>query len=97
MYSSDTPVFNVHSAAGLQTKVWFEIMFYLCRRGQENLPEMNKSTFAVATEGERCYVHQVVDEMDKHHRENSDDSVTEGRVYDIPGIFLENKCKNTAI
>ena len=72
-------------------------MFYLCRRGQENLREMNKSTFAVATEGERCYVHQVVDEMDKHHRENSDDSVTEGRVYDIPGIFLENKCKNTAI
>jgi len=56
LYSSDTPVFNVNSAAGLQSKVWFEIMFYLCRRGQENLREMKKSTFAVATEGERRYV-----------------------------------------
>ena len=51
----------------------------------------------MATEGERRYVHQVVDEMDKNHRENWDDSVTEGRMYDIPAIFLENKYKNTAI
>ena len=58
---------------------------------------MNKSTFSVATEGDRRYIHHVVDEMDKNHRENSDDSVTEGRVYDISGIYLENKSKNTAI
>jgi hypothetical protein len=24
--------------------------------------------------------------MDKNHRETSDDSVTEGRLYDLPGI-----------
>ena len=58
---------------------------------------MNMSTFSVATEGDSRYVHHVVDEMDKNHRENSDDSVTEGRVYDISCIYLENKSKNTAI
>ena len=29
--------------AGLQEKVWFDIMFYLCRRGRENPRKMTKS------------------------------------------------------
>ena len=39
--------FNTDTPAGLQEKVWFDIMFYLCRRGRENLREMTKSTYFV--------------------------------------------------
>ncbi|WAR14212.1 hypothetical protein MAR_004317 [Mya arenaria] len=39
--------FNVNTPCGLQNKVWFDIMYHLCRRGQENLREMKKTTFAV--------------------------------------------------
>ena len=41
LYSS----FDLNSPTGLLEKVWFDIMFFLCRRGCENLRDMNKSTF----------------------------------------------------
>jgi hypothetical protein len=47
---------------------------------------MSKSTFAIVSEGGSQYIQQRQDEMDKNHRETSDDSVTEGRLYDLPGI-----------
>ena len=51
--------------------------------------EMNKSTFALETDdlGKR-YISQTTDELDKNHRENSTQSVTEGRMYEILGINL---------
>ena len=36
-------VFDQNSPTGLQLKVWFELMLYICRRGRENLRELNKS------------------------------------------------------
>ena len=41
LYSS----FDLNSPTGLLKKVWFDIMFFLCRRGRENLRSVNKSTF----------------------------------------------------
>jgi len=86
LYSGSTPVFYVQSPTGLLNKVWFELMLHLCRRGEENLRGMSKSTFEIVSEGGRRYVQERQDEMDKNHRETSDDSVTEGRMYDLPGI-----------
>ena len=62
-------VFNTSCPAGLQRKVWFDIMFYLCRRGREYLRQMSKSTFAVSCGANGVeYVYQVLDEADKNHQ-----------------------------
>jgi len=61
-------VFRTDTPYGLQRKVWWDIMFHLCRRGQENLRLMNKTTFAVAVDSSGAeYVHQAIDEADKNH------------------------------
>ena len=67
--NNENVVFNTSCPAGLQRKVWFDIMFYLCRRGRENLRQMSKSTFAVACGANGVeYVYQVLDEADKNHQ-----------------------------
>ena len=88
LYSGKT-VFYLGSPCGLQQKVWFEIMYYLCRRGRENLRQMSKDTFQIATDDSgRRFVYQVIDELDKNHRENCKASVTEGRMYEVVGKYV---------
>ena len=81
----DHVAFCIDTPVGLQYKVWFDILFFLCRRGRENQRDMNKSTYAIQTDSKgRRYVYQTIGEMDKNHR--SDD--TEGRksrMYAIEG------------
>ena len=61
-FDSDTPV-------GLQNKVFFEIMYYLCRRGRENLREMKKDTFRIATDATGLrFVYQHTDEKTRTTR-----------------------------
>ncbi|KAJ8310884.1 LOW QUALITY PROTEIN: hypothetical protein KUTeg_012749 [Tegillarca granosa] len=50
LYNPWNVAFNIHTPSGLQNKVWFDVMYFLCRRGQENLRQMNKSTFAVGVD-----------------------------------------------
>lgn len=65
-YSVDSFVMNVRTPCGLQKKVWFDLMFYLCRRGQENLRSMSKSTFGINTDSSwQEFVYQKGDEFDK--------------------------------
>ena len=45
-------VFDQNSPTGLQLKVWFELMLYICRRGRENLRELKKDHFVVATDSD---------------------------------------------
>ncbi|CAC5389215.1 KCTD1_15 [Mytilus coruscus] len=88
LYSDDTPFFDVNTPYGLQFKVWFELMLFLCRRGQENLRTMTKDTFRTKKDASGLkYVYQNKDELDKIHRTNTDpfDSVTEGRMYEKKG------------
>lgn len=86
LYSKDTPVFDINTQFGLQRKAWFEITLPLCRRGRENLRSMTKDTFKVAKDDVgRMYVYQFVDELDKNHRADAAGSVTEGRMYELPG------------
>lgn len=78
---------NTETPTGLQKKVWFDVMFYLCRRGRENLRSMTKSTFAVSTDSKgREYIYQAIDELDKNHRE-TDTNITEAHIYAVPGMW----------
>ena len=86
LYSNDTKVFDANTPYSLQRKVWFEIMLYLCRRGQENLRIMKKDTFRVGVDASGLkYVYQFCKRanVDKNHRvtANPSDIVTEGRMY----------------
>ena len=65
----ESGVFNTETPATLQNKVFFEIMFYFCRRGRQNLRELKKDDFAlkVNAQGQR-YVVKTKDELTKNHR-----------------------------
>lgn len=77
---------DTKTPCGLQNKVWFDIMFFLCRRGRENLRAMNKTTFEIGKDSKgREYVYQRTDELDKNHREVTDSSVTEAHMYAVQG------------
>jgi hypothetical protein len=76
------------TSEGLLHKCWFDVMFFLCRRGRENLREMKKDTFKFAKDSiERMYLYQARDELDNNHCVHTDphDSNTEARMYEIPG------------
>ncbi|CAC5400379.1 KCTD1_15 [Mytilus coruscus] len=67
LYSGDTPVFDVNTPYGLQFKVWFEYILFLCRRGQENLRTMTKDTFRVKKDASCMkYIYKNKDELDKN-------------------------------
>ena len=83
LYSS----FDVTTPRGQQQKCLFDIMFFLARRGRENLREQTKYSFTIAVDSQnRRYVYQAFDELDKNHRDNDDafDSITDGRMYEKP-------------
>ena len=68
LFRTDNVALNVDTPSGLQCKVWFDIMFYLCRRGHENLRSMTKTTFRLEQISSSLeFVHQVVGEADKNH------------------------------
>lgn len=75
----ESGVFNLKSPKGLQLKVFFELVFYLCRRGEENLRNLTKAHFMVkkAPDGSK-YIEKVIDELDKNHR--SKDEAEEGGI-----------------
>jgi hypothetical protein len=50
MYRNDSLVINTTTPYGLQKKVWFDVTYYLCRRGQENQRSMSKKTFVIKTD-----------------------------------------------
>lgn len=62
----------------LQNKVMFDIRYYFCRRGGENIEDMTKSTFQLHYDVETkiTYVKKVKDEMTKNHKENDNEIVT---------------------
>ncbi|XP_052679231.1 uncharacterized protein LOC128160024 [Crassostrea angulata] len=89
LFNSETIVFNVNTPCGLQSKVWFDLMFYLCRRGRENLRKMTKETFGIETDAiGREYVFQAIDEADKNHGSNAapNETIGEGRMYAQPQL-----------
>ena len=70
----------------LQQNMMFNIIYYTCRRGMENLEHMSPKHFEVFVEYHgTCYVQQSIDELDKNHRETDTDMAKEGKMYANPG------------
>ena len=71
-------------AEHLQRKVQFDIRFYFCRRGCENMDKMKKNDFAIKfnNDTQEWYVIKVKDELTKNHRDM--ESL-------VSGIMPENK------
>ena len=85
---SDQHAFSTSTPVGLQNKVLFEIMLYVCRRGRENVRQMTKQSFTVNVDSSgKKYVAQDKDELDKNHRADTvpDDTIGEGRMYETGG------------
>ena len=61
----------------LQNKVQFDLRIFLCRRGNENVYEMTKKTFEIATDPSTGlkYVYKDQDELDKNHGADATDIV----------------------
>ena len=70
----------------LQELVLFNIIFYMGRRGRENLRNMKKNTFKISTDekGQR-FIHQDKDETDKNHNENDTEASNQGCIYELKG------------
>ena len=61
----------------LQQKVQFDIRFYFCHRGAENMETMKKTMFAVRCDKNGAeYVCKVEEEATKNHRETDQDILT---------------------
>ena len=74
------------NAKFLQDLILFNIIYYMGRRGRENLRQMKKDTFQISTDGDsRRYIHQVIDEYDKNHTESNLEPANEARIYEHPG------------
>ncbi|XP_052262749.1 zinc finger MYM-type protein 2-like [Dreissena polymorpha] len=94
--SGNSVPFNINTPCGLQNRVWFNLMYCLLRRGQENLRSMTKSTFAIATDSTgRKFIHQVIAESTKNHgiADMPDDTTGKGNIYEQPGsTFCPVRC-----
>ena len=80
--------FDINNPVGLLEKVWFDIVFYLIRRGRENLRQMTRKTFVVEMDGTgKQFIYQPLSEVDKNHHVNdhSFDTIGEGRIYETGG------------
>ena len=66
-------VFSTSSPKSFQRKVFFEVMFYLCRRGRENLRTLEKDSFKVEKYPDgKQYILLAKDELTKNHRVNDE-------------------------
>ena len=84
--------FRVSTIADLNPKTLqdiciFNILYYMCRHGRENLHAMKQYTFAITMDqiDGRKYVYQAVDEYDENHNESDTSFANEGWIYEIPG------------
>lgn len=72
----------------LQRNVLFNIIYYFCRRGRQNIHAFTKNTFKTDYDAEgREFVYQAVDEMDKNHGIEDDQPANDGRMYEHKGNY----------
>ena len=73
----------------LQHCVLFNIMYFFCQQGQENIYDMMQDHFKVFVEPDGTrYVYQNIDEKDKNHGINDTDLTNQDRMYEDKGQFL---------
>ena len=85
-YFNGIDYMNNSSPKVLLQTVLFNIIYYTCRRGIENLERMTKAHYKVIVEHDgTCYLIQNIDELDKNHREDCLQMSKEGKMYANPG------------
>ena len=62
----------------LQRKVMFDVCYFMCRRGRENIVGMTKSTFLMCYDQDSkiAYIKKQEDEMTKNQREQDTELIT---------------------
>ena len=81
------------NAVLLQEIVLFNVIFYMGRKGRENLRNMTKETFSITTDSSGLkYIFQQKDEVDKNHSEKDTEMSNQGHIYEIPGTLDLLKC-----
>ena len=76
------------NAYRLRECIMFYIIYFFCRRGQENLYDMKKDHFIMKYENGVRFIQQNVDELDKNHRENFDKQPNQGKMFENPGEYF---------
>lgn len=72
--------------AKLQEIVLFNVIYYMGRRGRQNLRKMTKDTFKISQDPDGTrYIYQAKKELDKNHKENDLRPNNQARIYEIPG------------
>jgi hypothetical protein len=61
---------SIDDPGELQLLAWFYIQLYFCRRGLENLAELQKDHYEIKLINGRSCITQKTDELTKNHREN---------------------------
>jgi hypothetical protein len=76
---------NPDTPQGLLNKVLFETILYFCRRGRENIIDLEASDFEIKVDADkRRYVVKVKSEQTKNHTGKRNENVTE----DTPSLTL---------
>ena len=74
----------------LQEIVLFNVIYYGGRRGRENLRYMTKKTSEIARDADgHQYIHQIVKEFDKNHKEDNLSENNEACIYEMPGTCTD--------
>lgn len=74
------------NAEKLQEVMLFNIIYYMGRRGRQNLRKMTKETFAVTTDASgKQYIYQAIKEQDKNHSGSDMSPNNQARIYENPG------------
>ena len=82
----------------LQQCVLFYIMYFFCRRGQENLYEMTKKHFDLGVEPDGTrFIYQAIDEKDKNHNFKDTTPTNQVRMYEDTGNNVTNNKKSKYI
>lgn len=79
-------VMNEPHPRKIQQCILFNIIYYFCCHGRQNIYEFMQNIFQIDidTEGKR-FVYQAVDEKDKNHDIYVDKPANDGRMYEVPG------------
>jgi hypothetical protein len=68
--------------------VFFEYLYYFCKRGKENLRDVHKEDFELKVDGQgRRYITLKFQRQTKNHNGDNltDIDIKDGRMYEIPG------------
>ncbi|XP_033756092.1 uncharacterized protein LOC117338811 [Pecten maximus] len=81
-------VFDVSTSSGLLNRVFFEFMYFFCKRGRENLRSLKKSDFVIRVDSQgKRYVVMKTEHQTKNHRGDDlqNEHFSQARMYEIPG------------